>query len=336
MEQFSSYDGQEYLEEPKSRRSLLKLLSWFAILVVALILVTGILQLFRPPKNFPAPYFLRITQGETLFAITLRAERVHLVRSARVLQLATIMQGGERSIQAGDYYFDAPVTVMELARRLSTGDFNITPTRVTLPEGYTVQDMGETLERMLPNVTKEEFIALAKNDEGKLFPDTYFFSPAVTAEDVYQKLRQNFESKMKPFREEIAVSGRTEQQIVTMASLIEREANGSDDRAIIAGILWKRLDRGMLLQVDAPFYYLLGKTSAELTSADLKLASPYNTYVHTGLPPTPIGAPGVASIEAALNPEVSPYLFYLHDKNGVAHYAKNFSEHQANIRKYLR
>jgi UPF0755 protein len=307
-----------------------------AVLLICFALVITILHFLRPPASFPTPYFLRVSPGETLFAISRKAEEAGLVRSARTLQLATILSGGERSTKAGDYYFDTPVSVWELARRLSSGDFHITPVRVTFPEGYTVKDMGKTLENALPEIRSGDFIMLAKRDEGKLFPDTYFFSPAATVEEIYKTLKENFEKNIASLRDDIAASGRTEKEIIVMASLIEREAFGENDREIISGILWKRFDRGMLLQVDAPFYYLLGKTSAELTKSDLKINSPYNTYVHTGLPPTPIGAPGLASLKAAISPKESPYLFYLHDSDGVAHYAKNFSEHQANIRKYLR
>ncbi len=311
---------------------------WFVFALFLIVILGALVILFsmvRPPKTFPTPYFLRVKEGETLFSITLEAERVGLVRSARVLQLITILEGGERTIRAGDYYFDTPISAFELARRLSGGDFHITPVRVTIPEGYTVKDMAKTIARALPKVNTAEFEALAKNDEGKLFPDTYFLSPAVTAEEVYQQFRQNFETKIATLQEKIKDSGRSEKQILIMASIIEREASGKGDRAIISGILWKRYDKGMLLQVDAPFYYILGKTSAEISKADLKLDSPYNTYLHTGLTPTPIGSPGMASLLSAIEPEETPYLFYLHDKDGVAHYAKTFAEHAKNIRTYL-
>ena len=100
--------------------------------------------------------------------------------------------------------------------------------------------------------------------------------------------------------------------------------------------MWKRIDKGIPLQVDAPFLYILGKESSELTRNDLAIDSPFNTYKYKGLPPSPIGNPGLASIEAALKPKGSPYLYYLHDSSGAIHYAKTFTEHQSNIRKYLK
>ena len=121
-----------------------------------------------------------------------------------------------------------------------------------------------------------------------------------------------------------------------MASLIEKEASGEKDRNIVSGILWKRIEKGIPLQVDAPFLYILGKESSELTKSDLSINSPFNTYKYKGLTPSPIGNPGLDSIKAAINPEDSPYLYYLHDAEGNIHYARTYSEHQKNIRTYLK
>ena len=123
---------------------------------------------------------------------------------------------------------------------------------------------------------------------------------------------------------------------LTTASILEREANGTEDIKIISGILQNRLNKNMPLQVDAPFYYLLGKESSELTQADLKIKSPYNTYINKGLPPAPIGNPGLKAIEAAVYPTKTDYLYYLHDINGVVHYAKTHSEHVKNKQLYLK
>jgi UPF0755 protein len=121
-----------------------------------------------------------------------------------------------------------------------------------------------------------------------------------------------------------------------MASIIEKEAKGEEDRYFISGILWKRISKGIPLQVDAPFLYILGKESSELTRADLAINSPFNTYKNKGLTPSPIGNPGLESIKAAIKPKDSPYLYYLHDSDGNIHYAKTYTEHLKNINKYLK
>ncbi|MEI7513041.1 MAG: endolytic transglycosylase MltG, partial [bacterium] len=125
-------------------------------------------------------------------------------------------------------------------------------------------------------------------------------------------------------------------EIITMASIIEGEAMKDEDRKIIADILWRRIDIGMMLQVDTTFMYINGKASSEITKADLKINSPYNTYTHKGLPPTPISNPGIEAINSAMFPTANKYLYYLSDKDGVMHYAVTFAEHKKNKEKYLR
>jgi UPF0755 protein len=121
-----------------------------------------------------------------------------------------------------------------------------------------------------------------------------------------------------------------------MASILEEEANNTEDRRIISGILWKRIEKGMALQVDAPFYYLFGKGSSQLTLSDLATTSPYNTYVNKGLPSAPISNPGLDAIKAAINPKSTPYYFYLADRKGITHYATDHDGHVANRNNYLR
>ena len=123
--------------------------------------------------------------------------------------------------------------------------------------------------------------------------------------------------------------------LADLLPIIEKEAAGDNDRGIVSGILWNRIDAGIPLQVDAPFLYLLGKESKDLTRKDLATSSPYNTYIHKGLPPAPINNPGLAAITAAIHPESSDYFYYLHDKNGMIHFAKTYAEHKKNIQKYL-
>jgi UPF0755 protein len=149
-------------------------------------------------------------------------------------------------------------------------------------------------------------------------------------------MKNNFESKMKEFLPEIARQKKFLRDIVIMASIIEKEVHNTEDRGLVSGILWKRIKEGIGLQVDASLTYLLGKTSAELTSTDLKIDSPYNTYKYKDLPRGPISNPGKEAIFAALFPVISPYLFYLSDKDGVTRYARNFEEHKENKLRYLR
>lgn len=207
---------------------------------------------------------------------------------------------------------------------------------VTIPEGLSVGQIGEILEGT-KIFSKEEFIKVAQKEEGYLFPDTYRFYKDAKPEDVVGRMKENFNKKITPdVLEEIRKSKRTLREIIIMASMLEEEVRSVEDRRVVAGILWKRFDQGIGLNVDASLTYVLGRASHELTVDDLKYNSPYNTYRYRGLPPTPISNPGLDMILAALRPAISPYFYYLTDKENVMHYAKTLEEHALNKRKYLR
>ena len=185
---------------------------------------------------------------------------------------------------------------------------------MTIPEGFDVSDISKTFSLKLTNFNSDKFLTEATAKEGYLFPDTYFFLTTDNEEDVMESMSNNFEKKIAPILPQITSSGKTEKDIITMASIIEKESKGDIDRGFISGILWKRIALGVPLQVDA----------------DL------NTYKTRGLPKNPICNPGIKAIEAAIYPKNSPYLYYLHDKEGNIHYAKTFAEHLLNKQKYLR
>ena len=174
------------------------------------------------------------------------------------------------------------------------------------------------------NFDKKEFLEKTAGLEGYLFPDTYLFLPGAETEQIIGTMRDNFQKK----------AGDVGQDTVIMASLIEKEVPDSDDRKIVSGILWKRLEIGMPLQVDAVFPYITGRQ--KVLSDDLKIDSLYNTYFYKGLPPGPISNPGLDAIEAARNPKESPYLYYLSGRDGKTHFAKTFAEHLKNKEKYLK
>ncbi len=324
--------SQSPLPPVSSRKS--KRILFFAL--ACILVLFAFVRFILPPADFPTKQFFRVDEGMSLMAVANELEAKHIIHSPLLFQTLQIGGGTEHRIIAGDYYFDRPLSVFEVARRFGAGDFHVTPVKVTLPEGYRLVEMAATLDTALPFFNTDEFFSLTKGKEGYLFPDTYFFSPAVTTEQVVDRLEKKFESVMNSFDADIRASKRSPKDILIMASLIEKEARGADDRNIISGILWKRIDEGMRLQVDATFLYINGKDSKDLTRADLAIDSPYNTYVHKGLPPTPIANPGKASIEAALNPESSVYYFYLHGDDGRPHFAKTYAEHLKNKSLYIK
>lgn len=311
---------------PKSLRSLV-----FGLLALVLFLSA----LAGPSRTFPAGQVFSIEDGSSVTEVAAALEAQKFIRSPFLFRLALAFESGPSLVVAGDYFFDRPINVFRLAVRLGRGDYGLESVKVTLPEGATAREMGLILSRALPAFTAAAFTAAAEEFEGYLFPDTYFFPSIIKPEKIIARLRINFQNKIKPLAPAVAASGRTLEQIVIMASLIEEEARLDEARRTIAGILWKRLDQGMPLQVDAVFPYINGKNTFELDRADLATSSLYNTYRYRGLPVGPITNPGLDAIGAALNPIETDYWYYLSDRAGNLHYAVDFDQHKRNKAKYL-
>lgn len=305
---------------------------WFLYACTILVLAFWVSM---APRQTPIPSVFRIEKGEPLSVVAQKLYDEKYIRSTVFFETLVMLVPGKANVVYGDYYFDTRVPVWTIAARMVRGVYNISQVRVTIWEGMTVREIGELLHSLVPSIDPYDFQTKAKDLEGYLFPDTYFISPFATDDDVIKKMQDNFNKKINPLEQEIIDSSHTKNEIITMASIIEKESNG-DDQKIISGILWNRIKIGQALQVDASFVYLLGKESKELTLLDLKTDSPYNTYTHKGLPPGPIGNPGLEAIVAAIHPEQTPYMFYLHGPDGTLYPAKTFAEHVKNKQKYLR
>jgi UPF0755 protein len=240
----------------------------------------------------------------------------------------------KESIKSGQYIFEVgTIELQQVFNRLSSADYGDVYERLTIPEGSTNRQIADTIKRSSFEIDLEKFDVLTEGTEGYLFPDTYNFLPDTDVETIIDVMKSTFDAKIKSLELEITKSKRTLEEIIIMASLIEKEATGNiEEKKIVSGILWKRLDQGMLLQVDAPFQYIHGVVRA----ADLRKDGPYNTYTRLGLTPTPIGNPGLDSIIAALEPTSTRYYYYLHGKDGLIRYGVNYNQHINNINRYLR
>lgn len=283
----------------------------------------GGLFFLSAPQNFPSGKTMVIEKGTGLAEISEKLEKEGFIRSKSVFVLNAIVFNKSKKIKYGKYLFNEPVSVFALTGRLTKGEFGFKPIKIVAPEGLTIKEIAELFVGF-ENFDKTEFLEKAGMSEGYLFPDTYLFLPSAETEQIIGTMKDNFKKK----------AGDVGQDIVIMASLIEKEVPDSDDRKIVSGILWKRLELGMALQVDAVFPYITGRQKVLLD--DLKIDSPYNTYLYKGLPPGPIANPGLDAIEAARNPKESPYLYYLSGNDGKTHFAKTFAEHLKNKEKYLR
>lgn len=295
--------------------------------------------LWTAPANFPIGSIYDLKSGQTLSAVSDNLLHLNIIRSTFWFKsFVYIFSFGHVTVIEGDYALYNKQNVLNLAWRISHGQLDIVPIRITIPEGTSVHEMADIFSKNFPSFNKKVFLNLVEkgNYEGYLFPDTYFIMPNMNEADIIKLLNNNFYEKIKEVSDDIKKFGKPESDVIKMASILEEEARTIESREIIAGILWRRISIGMALQVDSSFKYINGKTTATITADDLKIDSPYNSYTNRGLPPTPISNPGLDAIKAAINPKNSPYLYFLTDKDGNMHYAATFEEHVANKIKYLK
>lgn len=290
--------------------------------------------LSTPPALFPAKSIFTVEDGSSLSQIATTLKSRHYIRSEILFKVlaSTVFADGNVAV-AGDYSFEKPITVFTVAERIVSGDFDLTPIKITVPEGLNKFELAALLNKKIPNFDTEKFVSLAP--EGYLFPDTYFFPPNVTPEKIIKIMQDNFYTQIATIQEALNAFGKPTEDVIKMASIVETEARQFETRQIISDILWKRIEKGMPLQVDVTFKYVNGKTTAQLTLADLAIDSPYNSYRYDGLPPTPIANPGLDSILATVTPKDTKYLFFLSDRYGTMHYAATFEEHKKNKNLYL-
>lgn len=312
-----------------NRRTLILLATLGTIFLASYVYV------IEPPVDFPLQQLVTVREGASVDEIAFDLEASGVVSSALAFKTIAFITGHARTLHAGDYLFKEPKDIFSVVRAISLGAFGLEPEKIRIPEGATTRSMAIIYKSRLLRFDSDKFLAAAQPLEGYLFPDTYFFLPNADEETVINAMRANFDEQMKPYESKIASSTRTLAEIVNLASIIEREASRSDDRHMIAGVLYNRLEKNMPLQVDVTFLYTMGKNTFQLTLADLRSDNPYNTYVHKGLPPGPIGSPSLDSIDAAINPEKHKYIFYLADNGGTTHYSRTYEEHLQKKRLYL-
>jgi len=288
-----------------------------------------------PPADFPERSIVVIAPGASAPQVARELTEARVIRYAPLLEFLLRVRRGSTHIQAGAYLFQSPQNLFTIARRLVTGAYGLPLVRITFPEGETTREAATRVHDAFSNISESDFLAAARPREGYLFPDTYFFSPSADAASIIKEMRANFDTKIATLADEIRASRHSLSELIIMASLVEKEARVSVDRRVIAGILFNRLERGMPLQVDAVFGYIFNRDTYSPSFADLKVDSPYNTYTHAGLPPGPIANPGLDSLEAVLRPAETDYLYYLTGTDGLMRYAKTYSAHQSNQRKYL-
>lgn len=281
-----------------------------------------------------------VPKGQSITKIGERLKEENLIRSTLAFKFVVKQESLENNIQAGSFKLSPNMNTSQIANALTSGTED---EWVTIQEGWRKEEIAESMMRQgFEFFDKDEFLDLAKNDEGKLFPDTYLVPRQISAEQFYNLLINTFDKKIAELKDDISQSDYTLDEIITMASIVEREGKGYENLRYVAGILWNRMEIDMALQVDATLQYANGYSNIyktwwrEPTAQDKEVDSLYNTYIHPGLPPGPISNPGIDAIRATINPINSDYLYYIHDKTGTGHYAKSYEGHLENINNYLR
>lgn len=287
----------------------------------------------------PSRKIFVIKQGENIRDIANDLKTQGLIRDPIVFFLIVKQKKLESNIQAGDFRISASQSPADIAETLTHG---IVDVWVTIPEGKRAEEIAAIFKDKLPEFQNAWTNDLTQN-EGYLFPDTYLIPRTADSSFIIKMMRKNFDDHFgQVLKSTITDPKLTNEQKLTMASLIEREARFADDRPIVASVIYNRLKVDMPLQIDAAVQYAIGYDpqtrnwwKKNLTKDDLNTNSPFNTYTNTGLPPHPIANPGLSAINAAFNPAKTYYLYYVSDAAGHLHYAKTLDEHNANIHKYL-
>jgi len=272
------------------------------------------------------PQIFVVPQGQSASTISKRLKDSGFIKSRTVFKLMVDQKSLSSKLQAGDFRLSPSMNLETIIDSLIHASLDYW---ITFPEGLRVEEYADRLAEK-STLNTQDFILAAKPYEGRLFPDTYLIPQTASVQDILTLLITTFEKK----------SPTQDKDIIILASLIEREAKHQQDRPLVSSVLHNRLDIGMALQIDATVQYAIGNSKTwwkqDLTLKDIKTPSPYNTYIHPGLPPQPIANPGLASLKAALNPASTDYLYYVSDSGGYNHYASDLDGHNQNIEKYLK
>ncbi len=271
----------------------------------------------NPASDQTRPFIIASNQSASAISQALFEQK--FIRSPQVAKIYFVFSGLDKKIKPGTYLLSPTTDLKNLLTSLTSGPRDIW---VTFPEGWRREQIAARLASSLENFETANFLSLTATLEGRLFPDTYLIPTYAAPADIVNTMTTTFNRKIGPI----------DTSTLILASLVERETKTAVDRPIVAGILLKRLKAGWPLQIDATVQYAYGDWSPV---TDTRYPSLYNTYIHTGLPPTPIANPGLASIEAARHPQNTPYWFYLHAPDGTTHFAATIEEHNLNIDKYL-
>ncbi|QGU95284.1 endolytic transglycosylase MltG [Clostridium bovifaecis] len=317
-------------------------------IVIVLVLFIIVLIGFNINSNIKHPFVTTtdkvsvvVNEGESLFNVIRNLENKKLIKNAYIIKLYIKGKKFDTNIKPGEYDIDGNISVENLVKILNGGIKNKGIVKVTIPEGYDIEAIADVLDKN-DIISREDFIKSCKNYklpeyikanskakyalEGFLFPDTYELKRDSSGKDIIDKMLSRFETIFEDIKDKNNEEIDDVSRVITLASIIEKEARIDEDRTKIASVFNNRLKRNMMLQVDATVLYAIGEHKEKLYYKDLKIDSPYNTYKVKGLPPGPICSPGRSSIEAALNPDKTNYVFYVLEDNKKHYFTDNYKD----------
>lgn len=337
------------------KRSAIRILQLAVAVLVVLAVGAGIAasivwgRMNEPHKGYAAAeQFVEIPSGSTTAEIGRRLVEAGVVRDLVAFRAAMWWTGRGRTLKAGEYRFADPASAGQVVDRLARGD--VYARRITFPEGLTIAEMAKIYEArgfgpaadFLKAAADTSAIAdldpQARDLEGYLYPETYAIPRGTPAARLVAMMVGRFREAYTPdLQAEAARQGLTTRQVVTIASLVEKETGQEQERPLVAAVYRNRMRRGMGMQADPTVIYALqkaGKYDGNIRRADLEIDSPYNTYKYAGLPPGPIAAPRRASLAAALAPADVPYIYFVSRNDGTHVFASTLAEHNRNVRQY--
>ncbi len=327
----------------KTKRTFL-LGTAFLFLSCFLLTATWVHHFLQPGTTAEDQHIFVVREGETLKQVANGLEKIGLISNRTLFRLTGRFMGYDNQIKTGEYGFNGAMTPIEILERLKKGQ--IRTHNATIPEGFNLNQIAELLDRK-GIVSQKAFMKLAKNSaltthlgfsggtlEGYLYPDTYRFQRDETPDKVIAIMVKRFRDVVSPLGPQIKNSEMTLKQVITLASIVEKETGCPEERPIIARVFLNRLKKNMRLQSDPTVIYGIKDFNGNLTKRDLKTKTPYNTYAIKGLPPGPIANPGLASIRAVLNPAESNFYYFVSKNNGTHYFSETLNEHNRAVRRF--
>ncbi len=292
-------------------------------------------QISAPLNNQGTEQTFIIEKGDGLEKIANNLEKDGIIRNSVWFTAYVFYKGWAGHLQAGEYSLGSNLNIVQITDRIFKGDVIPEEIKITIPEGFNLKQIDARLTEA--GLIEAGELSIQSHLEGYLFPDTYEFNKKIDLDEIINIIKENFDKKLDAdLINEIKKQKKTIEEIIIMASLIEKEVPLYEDSRIVSGVFWNRLSVNYPLQSCATIAYALGKDKWIYSIEDTKIDSPYNTYENIGLPPGPICNPGLLAIKAAIYPQYTDYYFFLSKPSGETVFSKTFEEHQENMAKYLK